>query len=533
MAQKYGITPEKLYDPEEAKAIHKLLRKHIKRRLKELPGLNDKVFNNLKKKHPGLNKKELFKLLRKDDYDIYRTLKDLGDEQKALRRGLAELLTTDPNFFDKKGLLDIFSTDLDNLKGSKLASTLKNWDGYLSGYKLKTGKVGHHQTLSSLTDMLSKVDEDWRGKFNTLAKEHGFQIGDEGLEFMTPGAHKPFSTVKGKPHIKVIKGDLAEKLSKFMPEAWDSKKKVLLVEDGINPKIDKILNKLETISSHSKGYGGTQGYAVLDRLADKSPEDAFNVARNTLGAEKQIAYQGKKVSDKLGIHLKKDASSTLDEFTDSLSSRLDKPDFQPESIKSLVNEPMSKPMQGPGVDKRAVADWEASRMSAADGIKIKNAPVEPKGGILRIVKKGVKTGLKGNLLQKAMISPLRAAGTPLGGGEQGEALGNLARTGDTKYVKDLAIASGKDLAIGGAFGVGTKALAQRQLTKSLITKGLARTALGTVAGPVGWALLGYSAVDTANAFTKAYTGKGFVGHAKELFIKNQDDPAKGVQIASN
>jgi len=184
------------------------------------------------------------------------------------------------------------------------------------------------------------------------------------------------------------------------------------------------------------------------------------------------------------------------------------------------------------MEKRHTAERTYIRKAS----QIKNAPVEPKGGILRIIKKGAKTALKGNLAQKIATAPVRAAGTPLGGGEQGEALGNLARTGDTKYLGDLAIASGKDLAIGGAFNVGTigaKALAQRQFTKGLITKGLARTALGTVAGPVGWALLGYSAIDTANAFTKAYTGKGFVGHAKELFIKNQDDPAKGVQIASN
>jgi len=161
-------------------------------------------------------------------------------------------------------------------------------------------------------------------------------------------------------------------------------------------------------------------------------------------------------------------------------------------------------------------------------LQIKNADVP---GIN--VKKAAKRLAIANIGGKILTHAGRAAATPLVGGEQGKAAGNLARTGDTKYAKDLAIATGVDIAAGSAFGVTAKAIAQKQLTKGLIKKGLARGVLGAVSGPVGWALLGYSAIDTANAFTKAYTGKGFVGHAKELFIKNQDNPAKGVQIASN
>jgi len=33
MAQKYGVAPEKLYDPNEAKAIHKLLIQQIQNRI--------------------------------------------------------------------------------------------------------------------------------------------------------------------------------------------------------------------------------------------------------------------------------------------------------------------------------------------------------------------------------------------------------------------------------------------------------------------------------------------------------------------
>ena len=136
-----------------------------------------------------------------------------------------------------------------------------------------------------------------------------------------------------------------------------------------------------------------------------------------------------------------------------------------------------------------------------------------------------------NIIGRTLTHAGKAAASPLIGPDQGEAITKFVKTGDKKYLGDLAIATGTDVAVGSAFGVGAKAIAQRQLTKGLIKKGLTRAVLGTVSGPVGWGLLAYSLVDTANAVSRASTGKGLVGHAKDLFIKNQDNPAKGVQIA--
>lgn len=337
MAGKYLKTPQKLYDPNEAVALSKLVRSSIQRRLKELPNLRKEAYKEIFAKYPEAKRftqGKLQQLLKQNNYDLYRVIKDLPSEQKALRRGLAEFLTTDPNFFDRKGLLDLFSKDLSKLEGKELMKTLKGWDNALSGYKDSTGKVGHHTTLSALTDLASSVDEKWRLDFNKLAELDGFNIGDEGLIKIAPGVHKPFDTVPGK-NTRLVKGKLAETLSKFLPDAKFEKGRLHIV-GGVNPKVDAILDQLAGISTHGEWAGGTVGFKVPPNLKDLSPSEAYKVARNTLGAEKAIAAHGIKLDKNLNNYLNKSNFNTLDELTDGLSSKFRQPNWQPPNIKDTL-----------------------------------------------------------------------------------------------------------------------------------------------------------------------------------------------------
>jgi len=331
----------KAYNPDEAVALQELIIKSIKRRLKEVPNLADNEYKKIFSAIPGSDKwtkKDLKKYLKTHDYDIYRIIKDLPNEQKALRRGLAEMLTTDANFFDQKGVLELFKQDLSKLKGPELAATLKSWDRNFSWYKGSTGKVVHHTTLSALTDVLKEVDRDWRIKFNTLAANDGFKIGDAGGVELAPGAHKAFSTDKlGNINIK---GELATKLSKFLPNLpFDKNKQALTYKPGTIPQLDQFIGKLDSISSHGKWAGGTGGFTLSRELAQLSPENAYNVARNLLGGEVAIAKQGKLLDKRLSILLNSkrfNKYSTLDEAITELNRNVNLPHWQPPEIKTNI-----------------------------------------------------------------------------------------------------------------------------------------------------------------------------------------------------
>ena len=137
-------------------------------------------------------------------------------------------------------------------------------------------------------------------------------------------------------------------------------------------------------------------------------------------------------------------------------------------------------------------------------------------------------------LKRLGIGGASLLGLPIIGGQQGHAAGMYQKTGDKKYLKDLGIATGRDFATGSAIGITGKAIAKRQLTKGLIRQGIVRGGLGLgLRGAVGAAvpilglgLAAYSAYDMANQYSKATTGKGLVGRAKDLLINKT--PSEGI-----
>ena len=455
---------------------------------------------------------------------VYRTGQRLNKQLKSLKRGLGGLLTSDPEAVINPKTGDTWGKlvhDLvdKNVTGDQLATKLATFGSFVDQSKnVVPGKVGHHRTaLNILRDILKDKPFEYRKAFKAIADSAGYKIGEEFVDFIDPAVHKEFTTKVG--------GELAKRLG----------------VTNVSQVPKSLLNSLADRYAHAARFGSTTGWEVPANFLkqDVNPEKLFSFAQPYLEAAQRgadsaleledIVTKGKwetagdleKLVNKVKI---RDTSDILDHFGKPLyrgaeSGVTGKDLILPEGIKGSDIDPAY-------LEKHKLAN----NITIKSNIKPNNTIADVPG---INVKKAAKRLAIANVGGKILTHAGRAAATPLVGGEQGKAAGNLARTGDTKYAKDLAIATGVDIAAGSAFGVTAKAIAQKQLTKGLIKKGLARGVLGAVGGPVGWALLGYSAVDTANAFTKAYTGKGFVGHAKELFIKNQDDPAKGVQIASN
>ena len=317
------------YDPAEAVAMQKLIMKKIQQRLN--------VISETFKKHGhlGKGKDKIAKLLKESDFEASKIFKNKNTETKALRRGLAEMLTTNPNFFAKKGLWDIFQQDLSLLEGDQLFRTLKGWDDKLSGFKTATGKVGHHTTLSSLNDALQGTTEEWRVGFNKLAESEGFKIGTEGISEYAPGVHKAFSTKKGFPNIRMVKGKLAEKLAPLMPDATFTGGRLEVVK-GVNPKLDEFLDNLQSISTHGKWAGGEVGFKIPKAVKKLSTDEAFKVARNTLGAEEVIADHGRKIDKLLDNYLDKSNFTSLDEALDGLTSKVKQPNWQPPNVRDTL-----------------------------------------------------------------------------------------------------------------------------------------------------------------------------------------------------
>lgn len=335
------------YDPYEAVAMQKLIMKKIQQRLDYISA------TFLKYGHLGSGKDKIAKFLKDNDFEAAKIFKNKNREAKALRRGLAEMLTTNPDFFGKKGLLNIFQQDLSLLEGDKLFSTLKGWDRSLSGFDSKTGKVGHHTTLSSLNRAIKGTTHKWRVGFNKLAESEGFKIGDEGLSQYAPGVHKAFSTKKGFPNIRLVKGKLAEKLASLMPNATYANGRLEVIK-GVNPKLDTFLDKLQSISTHGNWAGGEAGFFVPQTVGKLDPKQAFNIARNTLGAEEAIAAHGRKIDRLLDTYLDNSNFKSLDEAVNSLTKKVNQPNWQPPNVKeTLIKE---ADLAGTGVKSTDILD---------------------------------------------------------------------------------------------------------------------------------------------------------------------------------
>ena len=223
---------------------------------------------------------------------LYRRLNDSTNEIKALNRGLGGLVSTDPEFYADKGLLDEI-LNVEPGRNDKLKSVLEAWDSKISYYgKTIKGKVGHHPTaLSTLREALLGKDLNYRQAFKKMALEQGYEIGEEFIRYIDPAAHKSFGAkVQGLFKEKGIKLEgneaLFKELQDRMAHAWwagstggtsvhpgatassDVAKGLQLAEPNLlidktgtasGDTVEKILNRWS-----KKDFGGDSQKAIID-----------------------------------------------------------------------------------------------------------------------------------------------------------------------------------------------------------------------------------------------------------------------------
>lgn len=523
------------YDANEAKVLQKLLIEKLRNRLKKV---SKTKFDVTKLNLGTTDRKKLTEILKKTDYDASQVFKNLNTESKALKRALGSMLQTDADFFAERGVWNLLTANLDRLEGEELFRVVKGLDASISGSK--GGLVGHHTSLSASTKLLDQFDEPWQDDFLRLAKDGGYDLGERSLKRIEGLAHKPV-LIKGK---QTLKGYVAEKLAPLIPDI-PYKNGELVVPRGKYPKIDAWLDKMGEISAHGKEYGGTVGYeADAKGLKISTPQQALDNTRNIYDAEKVIQQQAKKLNTNLNKVFNKDFPkknfTNIDDAADFLLKKANQKNWQPDPVRSNViaeakNElgPASS-LARKGIDPRAEVDRIKSLKTGVvrSSEDVLDRYLPPKTINKPTIKpKGLNLSKFGKTLA---IGTGVAAGTSLIGGPQGHAAGMYAKTGEGKYLKDLSIAAGRDLTVGYGLTTGLsiagKAAAKGALTKGLVRSAALRTLGGAVAGPLGIPLMIYGAYDTANQFTKAYTGTSINERIKNKAVSLYKNTLKNPEL---
>lgn len=130
---------------------------------------------------------------------------------------------------------------------------------------------------------------------------------------------------------------------------------------------------------------------------------------------------------------------------------------------------------------------------------------------------GLTSGIGKTLAAEAPLSPLN----PETAYNVGEGLATYQDTGevDMANVKGAVSGMGKDILTSAVTGGGIKAGLKAAATKGATHFG-AKSLVGKAVPYVGWGMLAYGLYDTADAFTKGYTGKGITERIKEVNYKD-------------
>ena len=554
---------------QEAEDLTEVVIQLIQQRLAEVPQIQEeikKIVAQYNQKPGGgrLKASELDEILKNVPYGndtLYRVKQDIGNEIGDLNRSLGELLTAKgrEKYLADEGLFkDLFegvhksnkATIRRGIAGKKfdlfgpdLAKRLGAFEGKLSSYTkaLKAGDaqftVGHHQHLAGLRELAVTVrarsDPEWWSEYVRRLNDMGYNPGDLGIVRVDPITHKPYSsTAKGAKSIVGILG-----------EAGITEK---------TPGFDRLEKALLDRSAHA---GGTGGVKIPALLATKTPEEAIELSKPWLEIEKARSDQAVKMTSKLKSWQKKLQGGKFKNIDDAVTELTRQVELEPDLAKKLGD-------GSPHMQEQLKIEKQITREAALDKARIlSQSRVAPKlpGDIATVTRSGkaiykapgigfkhVKNVLgigakkvgQANVVGKILTHAPKVMASPVVGGDQAYALGKYQTTGDTKYLKDLGIATGRDIATGTAFSALGKAgskLAIKQggkalLRQSLIRGGLglgARGAIGAAVPVLGWGMLAYTAYDTANQYAKATTGQGLIGHAKDniqnLLIKPRVD----------
>ena len=418
------------------------------------------------------------KPLAVDSVNSFLTKTPIGAKKVVLKKVLLKIPKDTANTFGRKFFENIdnapreFTDWLDRLEGVSKKGTFWPKGMSFKGFKKYIAQEGYKNTLDLNKALKAKLgfDFDVGHLWGALgAKGERTLVGPLGAR-----SEGKFSPQNVAPQPRSLK------LEQLLDPKWN------VIEPNVPPFFSKAGYQVAGAQELLDVYGGGQGWSASlgDYLMSKSP----NIEKlSNLGPE-AVAY----VSF---------ADPTRGDFIGKTPEARYAQMFDPDIREDV---------------------WRQTAELAETA--------EAQSGPVRILQKAKKPLLQADLTRRLVGGAGRALASPVVGGEQMHALGSYAKTGDAVHLKDFGVATAKDVAYGAGFTTAAKVVAQRQLTRGLIKQGLVRGALGAVSGPVGWGLLAYTAYDTANQFTKAYTGTSINQRIGNLFINRPDDSITRVAL---
>ena len=383
----------------------------------------------------------------------------------------------------------------------------------------------------------ARLKDEWTSK---LAKELGIDLHKEHMYSLARlGADDPIAQFPGSALKNMSQGkrDSFRKLSAFIKD---------LVNTDVRSNQAGMMDIPENWQASASRFGATRRQAYLDLVQEgaeldlSKPKELQKILTKKVGDAGGYSASGAVLTESDKLTLQAAAEKGLKNQLDATDAVIAKR----QAYDDLKKYGFEIPDESTDVRKGVVAAEEAAQVAKAEKLgdtvrkldhsgpykKTVLPRVEPEVPKWQQFTRGAKRVGQANVVGKILTHTPKVLASPVVGGEQGHAAGLYAKTGDAVHLKDFGIATAKDVAYGAGFTTAAKVVAQRQLTRGLIKQGLVRGALGAVSGPVGWGLLAYTAYDTANQFTKAYTGTSINQRIGDLFINRPDDSINRVAL---
>ena len=233
--------------------------------------------------------------------------KSYGSRIKKLKRMQGALQFTDAKFFEKTFLYKSIIENVDKYGYEVgLDKAWGQWDGFMHDFKYEGNElrpgvvVGHHRiALNILREAVSDIPGNVRADLKRIAAKHGYNLGNEFLSYLDPGAHKGWN--------QQVTGIIASRLGK----------------EGVLAKADlpeQFIKDLVDRSAHSRYFGDTGGLTLPKELVKPgaSAKQIFKVARPYL----EMA----KIGDDVGVNLHKQITgdwNNLEELSELIKKNHD------------------------------------------------------------------------------------------------------------------------------------------------------------------------------------------------------------------
>ena len=311
VGQKYAKTGVGDYNPDEAKAVQKLITQSLQGAEPYIDNVRASLLQEVTgKSTANMTIGEIKKGLRSRKLSE----KSIGirDHTQKIKRGLNDFLQSDPKYLHKIGVIKQILDDPTLLHPENIGKWAQSVDARISGSK--KGIAFHHQVLSSPQDLLhpGNVDAGWRKQFLKLLDDKFEGTGSASIVKQDIAAHKPFTPPKdargvvesNKWNVKGILGDVLKEHTDF-PLSSDGVKILKEIGDkgnyakGFEGQVQKVIRTLEQKATHAPWSNMNKGWALDKRLGKYPPQQAFEVAEALFDMERVAAAHGVELTTKL------------------------------------------------------------------------------------------------------------------------------------------------------------------------------------------------------------------------------------------